>query len=213
MVSGRKPNVERRHQIIELRAKGLTLSDIGRQLGISRQAVHAALQAIQNTGRRVVTCRECRMPIDPAGALPGDAGSTLCLICLSRGPEATFGQRLKAFRLAVGLTRRELDLLSGLPPSSVQHYEQDRRYPTLANRAKLAEALGLTLEVLGTGAPIPGRRGRGRPPKYPRIQNPISLSGRGLGAAEDRPPETRARRRLSKPVKTSGKTPRSPASD
>jgi transcriptional regulator with XRE-family HTH domain len=166
MVSGRKPNLERRHQVIELRAQGLTLSEIGRQLGITRQAVHAALQSIQRAARRVITCRKCRMPIDPAGALPGDVGNTLCLICVARGRGATFGQRLKAFRLAIGLTRRELDLLGGLPSSSVQYYEQDRRCPTEATRAKLAEALGLTLDVLGTGCPVPGLRGRGRPRKH-----------------------------------------------
>jgi transcriptional regulator with XRE-family HTH domain len=165
MVSGRKPNLERRRRVVELRAKGLSLSDIGRRLGISRQTVHATLESIRKAGQRVITCRECRMPIDPAGVLPKDADNTLCLICVARGPEATFGQRLKAFRLAVGLTRRELDLLAGLPASSVQYYEQDRRSPTDKNKTRLAEALGITVEVLGSGRPVPGRRGRGRPRK------------------------------------------------
>jgi transcriptional regulator with XRE-family HTH domain len=157
--------LERRRNVVELRAKGLSLSEIGRRLGISRQTVHATLESIRKAGQRVITCRECRMPIDPAGVLPRDAHNTLCLICMARGPEATFGQRLKAFRLAIGLTRRELDLLAGLPPSSVQYYEQDRRAPTEKNRARLAEALGLTAEVLGKGRPVPGLRGRGRPRK------------------------------------------------
>jgi transcriptional regulator with XRE-family HTH domain len=179
MVSGRKPNLERRRRVIELKSQGLTLSAIGKKLGITRQAVHASLQSVHKAARRVITCSECHMPIDPAGALPADVGNTRCLICVARGPEATFGQRLKAFRLAVGLTRRELDLLADLPASSVQNYEQDRRNPTETTRAKLAEAIGVTVEVLGIGRPIPGLRGRGRPRKHaPRaLEKPLERAG------------------------------------
>jgi transcriptional regulator with XRE-family HTH domain len=165
MVSGRKPDLNRRRRVAELHAEGLSLSEIGRQLGISRQTVHATLRSIQKAEQRVVICRGCKMQIDPAGVLPADADKALCLICLARGPEATFGERLKVFRLAVGLTRRELDRLANLPSGSVQDYEEDRHFPTRKNRTRLADALGVTLEVLGLGAPIAGRRERGRPKK------------------------------------------------
>lgn len=165
MVSGRKPDLNRHRQVAELRNKGLSMAEIGRQLGITRQAVHATLRSMQSPNRRVVLCRKCRMPIDPTGVLPKEAKSTLCLICLSRGPEATFGQRLKAFRLAVGMTRAELARQAGISPPMIQHYEEDRHFPNAAGRLKLAEAMGITLEVLGVGRPVPGRRQRGRPRK------------------------------------------------
>ncbi len=166
MVSGRKPNLERRRRVLELRDQGLSLSEIGRQLGTSRQTVHAIIKGVEKARQRTVLCCECRTPLDPAGVLPADLDNALCLVCMAKKrPGVTFGQKLKAFRLTVGMTRRDLDRLAGLPPSSVLHYEQDRHYPTLENRAKLAEALGVTVEVLGDGVPVPGKRGRGRPRK------------------------------------------------
>jgi transcriptional regulator with XRE-family HTH domain len=165
MVSGRKPDLERHRQVADLRNKGLSMAEIGRQLGISRQAVHATLRSLQSPHRRVVLCRKCKMPIDPTGVLPREAKNTLCLICMARGPEATFGQRLKAFRLAVAMNRTELAREAGISPPMIQHYEEDRHFPNTASRFKLAEALGITLEVLGVGRPMPGRRKRGRPRK------------------------------------------------
>src|SRR5271169_2664024 len=84
MVSGRKPDLNRHRQVAELRNQGLSMAEIGRQLGISRQAVHATLRSMQSPNRRVVLCRKCKMPIDPTGVLPKEAKTTLCLICLSR---------------------------------------------------------------------------------------------------------------------------------
>jgi transcriptional regulator with XRE-family HTH domain len=162
MVSGRKPNIERRRQVTELRAKGWSLAKIGERLGISRQAVHVTLRAILNPTRRLVTCRKCKMPVDPVGVSPREAHDTLCLICVSKGPEATFGQRLKAFRLAVGITRKELSDLAGLSESMIRYYEGDWGTPTAAGAEKLALALGLTLEVLGGDHFVPGKRGRPR---------------------------------------------------
>ena len=127
MVSGRKPNLERRRQVIELRARGWSLARIGEHLGITRQAVHVTLQAVQNPCKRVVTCRRCKMPVDPRGVAPREARQTLCLICLAKGPQASFGQRLKAFRLAVGLTRKELaDLASPAGIVLVDRWSQGR---------------------------------------------------------------------------------------
>jgi transcriptional regulator with XRE-family HTH domain len=162
MVSGRKPNLERRRQVSELRAKGWSLAKIGEQLGISRQAVHVTLRAINSPNRRLVTCRQCKMPIDPVGVSPREARNTLCLICVSKGPKATFGQRLKAFRLAVGMTRKELSRLATLSESMIRYYEGNWGTPTTAGAEKLAQALGLTLEVLGGDHFVPGKRGRPR---------------------------------------------------
>jgi hypothetical protein len=113
-------------------------------------------------------CCACGEPLERAGILPRDVNNTLCLICLARRPRTTFGQRLKAFRLTVGLTRRELDCIAGLSPGSAQSYEEDRRFPHPGTRVKLAQALGVTLEVLGEGERLPGKRPSGRPRKKAR---------------------------------------------
>jgi DNA-binding XRE family transcriptional regulator len=160
MVSGRKPNLERRRQVIELRAKGWSLAKIGEHLGITRQAVHVTLRSIHRPNKRVVTCRRCKMPVDPHGVAPREAGQTLCLICTAKGPEASFGQRLKAFRLAVSLTRKELAGLAGLSESMIRYYEGDWGTPTSTGAQKLAQALGITVEVLGGDHFVPGKRGR-----------------------------------------------------
>ncbi len=162
MVSGRKPNMERRRQVSELRAKGWSLAKIGEQLGISRQAVHVTLRSIHHPAKRLVTCRQCKMPIDPVGVSPKEAGNTMCLICVSKGPRATFGQRLKAFRLAVGMTRTELSAGAELSESMIRYYEGDWGTPTVEGATRLAQALGLTLEVLGGDQFVPGKRGRPR---------------------------------------------------
>jgi transcriptional regulator with XRE-family HTH domain len=162
MVSGRKPNIERRRQVTELRARGWSLAKIGAQLGISRQAVHVTLRSIHNPAKRLVTCRQCKMPIDPVGVSPREASNTLCLICVSKGPRASFGQRLKAFRLAVGMTRKELSAGAGLSESMIRYYEGDWGTPTAEGAIRLAKALGLTLEVLGGDKFVPGKRGRPR---------------------------------------------------
>jgi DNA-binding MarR family transcriptional regulator len=59
--SGRKPDLERHRQIVALREQGLSMSAIGRRLGISRQAVADMLARIQEAGqarrRRTTTDR------------------------------------------------------------------------------------------------------------------------------------------------------------
>jgi hypothetical protein len=48
MVRGSKPNQEHRQRIAELRFRGLFLSDIGCQLGVSWQSVHQTLRRIRS---------------------------------------------------------------------------------------------------------------------------------------------------------------------
>jgi DNA-binding XRE family transcriptional regulator len=148
MVSGRKPDLQRRQWVLSLRDQGFSLTEIGRRLGVRRQAVHQIVKAAVKAGRWTVACCACGTAIASAGVVPRDDGDFLCLLCLSRKENATFGERLKAFRLAVGLTRGELVQMAGIQSNSVQHYEEGRKQPQRLSREKLARALGLTVEVL-----------------------------------------------------------------
>jgi hypothetical protein len=85
---GRKPNLKRRQRAVELCRRGLTMPEISRRLGISKQAVQRMLHAAGiDTGRgRTAVCAACRAPV------PGRKGErVLCLTCLDRLPRVTLG--------------------------------------------------------------------------------------------------------------------------
>ncbi len=161
MVSGRKPDQERRRCVAELRRAGLTLQEIGRRLGITHQAVHYLLRARSRARPLEIRCAGCGAALDPAGALPRDAGSALCLACLAVTPGVPFGRRLKAYRLAAGLTRHDLECRAGLSVGKVSRYEDGGRVPSPPTLARLARALGVPGKALAANAL--SRKPRGRP--------------------------------------------------
>jgi transcriptional regulator with XRE-family HTH domain len=148
MPSGRKPNLERRRQVLKLRDRGLTLKEIAKRFGVSKQAVWSLLNSRpQRTAARAVPCTGCGAVIVSPGALRRDAISALCLGCLRLRPQATFAQRLKALRLAAGLSRTELAQRTGIAPGSLSAYEEALRKPQDRSAARLAHVLGE--ELLG----------------------------------------------------------------
>jgi transcriptional regulator with XRE-family HTH domain len=153
MIQGRKLDEERRGKVTELRALGWTYEAIGRQLGISTSAVRYRLKAGPPPRPPIVTCCACGRVIVSAGVQHGEEGDTLCVTCTMRRPGTTFDQRLKAFRLAAGLTCAGLAGRAGMPTDSVRQYERRRRKPNLITRARLARALGVSLESLDSGRP------------------------------------------------------------
>jgi transcriptional regulator with XRE-family HTH domain len=152
MASGRKPDTQRRATIARLRARGLTMAEIGRRLGVTRQAVYHAL-AKQHRGdrrdERAVPCAACAVAIASAGALASDAGQALCLRCLASRPDAPLGTRLKAFRLAAGLTKAELAKQVGLTGMAIHLYEANTREPRWRQLMPLLRVLGPGLVTLG----------------------------------------------------------------
>jgi transcriptional regulator with XRE-family HTH domain len=152
MGSGRKPDPRRRAEIARLRSRGLTLAEIGRRLGVTRQAVFDVLaRRLHPPAEPAVPCAGCGAPITSAGAIPSDAGRALCLPCLASRPEAPLGVRLKAFRLAAGLTKVDLARRLGLTPAAVHQYEMGRREPRWQNLVPLIRVLGPGLLTLGLG--------------------------------------------------------------
>jgi transcriptional regulator with XRE-family HTH domain len=151
MPSGRKPNLERRGQVLALRDKGLSLNQIARRFGVTKQAIWSLLNSrSQRTAARAVACTGCGTMIVSPGALRRDADSALCLACLDARPQAPFAQRLKAVRLAAGLSRAELAARSGVAPGSLRAYEDGGRKPHRRSAARLARVLGAA--VLGARA-------------------------------------------------------------
>src|SRR5690554_8164295 len=71
---------------------------------------------------------------------------------------ATFGQRLRHYRRARGLTLTELGRRVGRAPSALSALEHGRREPRLSLLRELARALGVTTDQLLDHRPPPDRR-------------------------------------------------------
>jgi DNA-binding transcriptional regulator YdaS (Cro superfamily) len=169
MAAGGQPDLGRYRRVAALHARGLPKPEIARRVGLSPRRVAQILEVLA-LGPRSVACCRCGTLIVSAGALLRDARQALCLPYLGRTPAAPFGQRLKAHRLATGLTRSELARRSGRYPASIQRYEDEGSHPEPENLVRLAEALGVSPGVLSGRAE--GRvkakaatKARGRPRK------------------------------------------------
>ena len=68
-------------------------------------------------------------------------GPVFCMACLP--PDATFGQRLKARRLAAGLTLEALAKQAGIHYQRIGNYEQGRKQPKWDTLAKLIRVFGV----------------------------------------------------------------------
>jgi DNA-binding XRE family transcriptional regulator len=138
MPRGRPVNKLRRREMFRLRTSGLSLTQIGRQLGVSRQYVH---QQLRKAGAAVpgITCPACAKEIAPRRG-GGSRGPVFCLACLPS--DATFGQRLLTYRVAAKLTQAELAAHVGMQRGTVNPWEKDRRRPTARTMAKLICVLG-----------------------------------------------------------------------
>jgi transcriptional regulator with XRE-family HTH domain len=163
MAQGRKPNIQRRREAARLRAQGLNLKDIAKRFGITRQGAGSLLRPLRKPP--AVFCRRCGAAIPSAGALRRDIGQALCVDCLAKYPAAPLEDRLRAYRLAAGLTQSELARQAGVWPTSVAVCEKGRAQPRAATLARLAAVLGAPLADLQAAPPLPGRRGPGRPRK------------------------------------------------
>lgn len=143
MPSGRKPNLQRRRHVLKLRAQGLTLSEIAQRFGITKQAIWSLLNHRPRlTSSRTVSCTSCGSQIVSAGALPRDAQSALCVSCLQKQVGVPFCQRLKALRLAAGLSQADLARRTRLSPGSLRAYEDGSRAPRRSTIGRLVRVLG-----------------------------------------------------------------------
>jgi transcriptional regulator with XRE-family HTH domain len=72
------------------------------------------------------------------------------------------GARLKALRVAAGLTQEGLARKADVGTDAVRKWETGRRTPGLDMAVKLAEALGVTVGVLAGTEPMPKPKKSGR---------------------------------------------------
>src|SRR5260370_27265469 len=93
------------------------------------QAVSFMPQRTALPSSRGVPCSACHTLIPTPVARPEDRPGALCLRCLEQTPDATTGQRLRAYRLAAGLTRADIARLAGVILNVVHDAEQGTAGP------------------------------------------------------------------------------------
>ena len=83
-----------------------------------------------------------------------------------------FPARLREVRERGGLEQAELSVLSGIPATSISHFEAGRRKPSLVNLRNLADALKVSVDYLlgRTNNPRGACRRRGFPRRAPVLR-------------------------------------------
>ncbi len=147
---------ENRREMAILRAKGMTLVEISRRFGFSAQRVRRVLRkAHVEPVPLPVNCIECNATLDSPALLRCDAGETLCLPCLARFPDSPFGRRLRALRVAAGLTRGQLAGRAAMSESIIGQYERGQGLPGRIALQALVRILGSELVRGDDGSPDP----------------------------------------------------------
>lgn len=59
-----------------------------------------------------------------------------------------FGERLKFHREKLGISQSELAEMAKIPASSVSHYENESREPSMTTLCRVADVLGVTTDSL-----------------------------------------------------------------
>jgi transposase len=113
------------------------------RLGISHQSVQQTLHTSGNARLVPVRCRECRTVIARLRTVRDNNGPVYCWDCLPQ--EATLGQRLKARRLAKGMTLMALGKKTGISWNLLSKYERDAVEPKCGNLLTLIHVLGVAL--------------------------------------------------------------------
>src|SRR6516225_7681341 len=88
-----------------------------------------------------------------------------CRVFMSanRTPSDVFQERLKAARELRGWSQEELGSKTGMPPSSIGHYESGSRKPSFHTLRKLANTLNVTTDYLLGRVDEPGLAESGDP--------------------------------------------------
>jgi transcriptional regulator with XRE-family HTH domain len=149
--SGRRRDAARWRKAVELRARGLALSEIGRRLGISHEG---ARQIIRRSGPEAalpaMRCAACGATVASLAAAR-DAGRAFCRACLSARPDVPLPDRLRSLRLAAGLSQRALSRQADASVHVIGGIERGEwTNPVWPTVRALVAALGVEL--------VPGRR-------------------------------------------------------
>jgi DNA-binding transcriptional regulator YiaG len=123
---------------------------------VSKQAVASLLNYVGlKTGpRRMVNlCGRCGKAVGPSvGSVGKHRYELTCLACVSKDRDVPFGVRLRATRLAAGLTVAELAKRIGMEMSTLLYWELQGKRPKTALVRRLSDALGVEARTLLDGS-------------------------------------------------------------
>ena len=136
----RHPNHQRRDMAARLRSTGLSFREIGERLGISKQGAQHLAQ-VPPARRRLIRCRDCGVDLGSAAAMRRDDRNVCCVACLHNHSDVGFRELLKAYRLAAGLSMRDLSLQAGLREGTVSEYERGDCQPGPWQKERLLRLL------------------------------------------------------------------------
>jgi transcriptional regulator with XRE-family HTH domain len=139
---GRQPDFRRRRRAADLRRQGLTESEIGAELGCTKQNVSHLLKGQNVEPRYTLYCSGCNSVIAQGPPTLRLNGSAHCVACLQKLPAPTLGQRIKAYRIAADLTQAELAQRIGVNVMTVSYWERDLKTPVWRTIAMLITVLG-----------------------------------------------------------------------
>jgi transcriptional regulator with XRE-family HTH domain len=153
---GRPPGAEKprlHRQALKLRRQGLSLSEVGDRLGVSKQRIFSLLRhdGYREVPPKKLFCQKCRtlvLEADPRGLQ--SYKSAWCVRCATP-PDTPFGVRLRALRFAKRLNQRELARQAGICPETIRSYENKWKNPAWEVVLALVRILGP--ELLAAGPP------------------------------------------------------------
>jgi transcriptional regulator with XRE-family HTH domain len=119
----------------------MTYREIAARLGVTHQRVGQILRATGRAGV-LLRCRWCRGPILTALRQVPRAQAVFCLSCLAGRPDAPFAERLRAHRLAAGLTLSQLAAAAGPAYQTLRCYERGTGLPRPEILRRLARVMG-----------------------------------------------------------------------
>jgi transcriptional regulator with XRE-family HTH domain len=163
-LAGHRRNVwrtspETQRVVLEGAARGLSLRQIGIQVGLSHEQVRQILVRRTAAAPPVSRCRRCGA-LTNANGFAGTPRKTLCIACLLLQSDYPLNKRLRALRLARNWTQQELAKASDVSSSTIFCMESTGHEPGLRTLRKLASALEVDLFTLvGRGAANERRMG------------------------------------------------------
>jgi transcriptional regulator with XRE-family HTH domain len=150
---GSLPDKKRRREIAKLRAKGLTFQVIADRLGVSRQPAHEMFWA-ETKGSKYrpgkLHCARCERPIQRRGKNLFRV-RVLYLDCIVTCP-SSLGQRLRAARVAAGLSALKLARQLGLSPECIRSMERNQHEPNAHTLEKIVAFCDTILPVHGASS-------------------------------------------------------------
>jgi hypothetical protein len=144
MPRGRPRNLKLHDEVVRLRRLGFTFPQIAKQLNCTKQNAHHVFKMLRVDVEQMaeLRCQGCEALIVSGNPQMWNRNPAWCLRCLAKIPDAPFSIRLRAFRLAKGLSAAQLAKEAGVTVSAVRYHEWCLSNPRWDFLVKVVRVLG-----------------------------------------------------------------------